>query len=82
MTGLQTRPVVRETTCLDHRTSKPIVIRLETGGKLVRLKVKGERTVYTVTVAQLWRLGAENKLKEQRLEREARKRERRKAVPA
>ena len=61
-----TRAVVRETSEIDHRTRKPYIIKLEEGGKLVKLKVKGERSWYTVTVRQLVVLGGRNKVEEER----------------
>lgn len=49
MTTKLNRRVVRETTEIDHRKHKPLVILLEEGGKLVKIKVKGERRWYTLT---------------------------------
>ena len=60
------RPVVRETSERDHRTGKPLIIKLEAGGKLVKLKVKGERSWYTVTIKQILVMGAQNLVAEQR----------------
>ena len=36
------RPVVRETRAVER--GRPIVVKLEEGGKLIRLKLKGTRT--------------------------------------
>jgi hypothetical protein len=72
-----TRPVVRQTDALDSRTRKPIVIRLEAGGLLVRLWAKGERTRYTIHVRQLWILGGENRAAEIKAEKLRRREERR-----
>jgi hypothetical protein len=58
------RAIVRQTAERDHRTGKPLLVRLELGGHLVRVKVKGERRWYTVTVSQLWMLGAKNRAAE------------------
>jgi hypothetical protein len=73
------RAVTREMADRDHRTGKPFVLRLVEGGRLVRIKVKGARTWFTVTVKQIWYLGAQNEVAERRArkkaEREARKRE-------
>lgn len=59
-----TRPVTRETSVIDHRTNKPLIIRLEEGGKIVRMKIKGERNWYTITIMQIYMLGASNKATE------------------
>ena len=59
-----TKNLFRETSEVDPRTSRPIVLQLVEGGKLVKLKLKGERTWYTVTVKQLWMLGAQNRASE------------------
>lgn len=79
MIGLK-RPVVRETTEYDYRTKKPFVIRLEIGGKLVKIKVKGSRSWYTVPVKQIWVMGAANEAvrvrEEKQARREAKRRER------
>lgn len=75
-----TRPVTRQTAEIDHRTRKPLVIQLVPGGRLVRVKPKGSRKWYTVTVRQIYLQGALNLVAEKRAakraEREARKRER------
>jgi hypothetical protein len=68
-----TRDVTRQTSEYDHRTRKPLVIRLVEGGKLVRLKVKGTRRWYTVTVKQIWLQGALNRAAELRAEKKARR---------
>lgn len=75
MTNLD-RAIVRVTSEYDHRTRKPLVIRLEEGGRLVRIKVKGARTWYTVTVREIWVAGARNKAAELRAERIRRRQER------
>ena len=67
------RPVVRETGHTDYRTRKPYVIRLEVGGRLVRVKVKGQRKWYTVTVEQIVAMGAMNLVQQKRAERKARR---------
>jgi hypothetical protein len=72
-----TRPVVRETAERDHRTGKPLIIRLEEGGHLIRMKVKGERRWYTVRLAEVWFLGAKNRAAELRLEKAAKQTEKR-----
>jgi hypothetical protein len=76
-----TRPVTREMAERDHRTGRPFVLQLVEGGKVVRVKVKGSRTWFAVTVRQIYLEGARNFVAERkaakRAEREARKRERR-----
>lgn len=70
------RKVTRLTACRDHR-GKPLVIRLEEGGTLVRMKTKGSRRWYTVSIQQIWRQGAMNRLAEIRQERAERRKARR-----
>ncbi len=72
------RPVTRVTTEIDYRTRKPLVIQLVPGGKLVRIKVKGERNWFTVTMKQLYMLGASNRASEIKAEKKARREERKK----
>jgi hypothetical protein len=55
-----TRPVTRESCARDQRTGRPYVIQLPPGGKIVRVKLKGTRTWYTVTIEQLFMQGARN----------------------
>lgn len=78
MTPLQ-RAVTRVTAVMDARTRKPLVVRLEVGGQLLRIRPKGDRSWYTVTYQQIAVLGARNKaaeLKAVRLaEKAARKKE-------
>lgn len=74
-----TRRVVRETTLFTHRRpTKPILVCLEEGGKLMRLWVKGERTKYTVSIQAVYELGARIRLEEIREEKRNAKLERRK----
>lgn len=73
-----TRPVTRQTSERDHRTGKPLVIRLEEGGRLVRMKVKGSRTWYTIGVKEIWVAGARNKAARIKAERKAKREARRK----
>ncbi len=71
------RAVTRETGILDHRTRRPLVLQLVPGGKLVRIKVKGSRRWYAVTVGQILLQGALNKAAELRAEKKARREEQR-----
>ena len=64
-----TRPVTRETCARDQRTGRPYVIQLPTGGKMVRIKLKGTRTWYTLTIEQLFMQGARNAAADIRHER-------------
>lgn len=72
------RSVTRETAEVDYRTGKPLVIRLCQGGRLVKIKPKGSRTWYSVTVKQVYMMGAKNKAAEIRAEKKARREARRK----
>lgn len=70
-----TRQVTREMGERDYRTRKPFVLQLEKGGLLVRIKPKGARTWYTVTVKQIYMMGAANRAAQIKAERkEARER--------
>ena len=70
------RPVVRETAF--RYNGRPVVIRLEAGGQLIRLKIKGRRQWHTIFVGSVWlaavRNTAEDAKKAKRLAREERKR--------
>ena len=55
-----TRRVTRETAEVDGRTGQPVIVSLEPGGRLIRLRAKGSRTYYTVTIRQAWVMGAHN----------------------
>lgn len=65
-----TKDVTRESSFVDYRTNKPIIVTLDGGGKLIKLRAKGERTTYTVHLQQVWVLGGENKRAEIRTARE------------
>lgn len=75
-----TRPVTRETGERDQRTGRPIVLTLEQGGRLVRLRAKGCRKTYAVPIKEIWLLGARIAAQEIRqakaVERERRRRKR------
>jgi hypothetical protein len=71
-----THVIVRELPIHDHRTGKPLVLTLEPGSKLIRIRVKRERRSYWVTLDQLWHLAASNRAAELRAERAARKQQR------
>lgn len=57
-----TRPVTRRTAEL-HR-GRPLVITLEEGGRLIRIREKGRRSSYAVTYTQVFYLGAQNRAAE------------------
>lgn len=68
------RRVVREMAEVDSRTGQPIVLILEEGGRLVKVRAKGTRTTYTITVKEIWLQGAKNAAAElKRLKLEKRK---------
>ena len=52
------RPVVRVTRAVER--GRPIVVKLEEGGKLIRLKLKGTRTWYTCSVESVFWLAVRN----------------------
>ena len=68
MTGLH-RPITRLTGVIDYRTRQPFVVRLESGGQLVRIRPRGTRTWFSVTILQLWQLAAETRAREVGAER-------------
>jgi hypothetical protein len=75
------RPVVRETRTIDKSCGRPrpIVIRLEEGGNIVRLKRKGERRWYTLTYSAImllaYKAAAEEAKKQKQLRRQQRRAE-------
>lgn len=78
MTNLETRAVTRQTNQLDPiKRRLPLVVRLEVGGKILRLKVKGTRTWYTVTFDAIFRLACRIRAVELVEERKRRRQQRR-----
>lgn len=71
-----TRTVRRVTREIDTRTGRPIVIELIEGGRLVRVRAKGQRTAYTVPYKAIWLLGARLRAAEIQAEKKAKKEER------
>jgi hypothetical protein len=59
LNALDARAVTRETG--ETYQGRPLIIRLEAGGRLVRIRQKGRRVSYTVTIQQIWMQGARNK---------------------
>ncbi len=76
-----TRALTRQLGETDYRRKKPYVLQLVPGGKLIRIKVKGERTWYTCSVKQIFQLAVNNRAAElralKREKREQRRKERR-----
>lgn len=58
MTNLDTKPVQRETRELDLTRGgrRPLVVRLERGGKVLKIRPKGTRTWFPVTWGDVFRL--------------------------
>lgn len=78
MTTLDARPVRRETRVIDTTRSgrRPLVIMLEVGGKVVRIKPKGTRKWYTVPYDEIYRAGVRIRAQELKAERADRKKAR------
>jgi hypothetical protein len=76
------RPVTRETADRDPVWGRVLMVRLETGGRIIRIWQKGRRTRFAVTYADLWRFAfqayAKAALAERKAARAARKAERKK----
>lgn len=66
---------MRETAEVDQRSGKPLVICLEVGGKFVRIRAKGDRKEYTVTIKEIWVQGARNQAAAEKAARQKRKQE-------
>ena len=75
MTGLDTRPVRRETRTIDTTKGgrRPLVIMLEVGGKFVRIKPKGTRTWFVVPYEEIYRSGIRIRAQEIKAAKKARK---------
>ena len=82
MTGLDDRPVKRETREIDTTRAgrRRLVVLLEVGGKLIRIKPKGTRRWYSVTYADVFRLAVKCRAAEIRAEKLAAKKARKEAV--
>lgn len=78
MTTLDRRPVRRETNVIDGTRSgrRPLIILLEVGGKIVRIKPKGTRRWYAVPYEEIYRSAIRIRHQELKAERAARKSER------
>ena len=75
MTNLDHRPVKRETRCIDGTRSgrRPLVIMLEVGGRVVRIKPKGTRRWYTVPYESIYREAVRIRFQEVKAEKTARR---------
>lgn len=74
MTGLQERPVKRETREIDTTRGgrRPLVVMLAEGGKILRIRPKGTRRWYSVTYADIYRLAVRGRAAELRAEKSRR----------
>ena len=57
-----TRTLVRELPLIDRHTGQPVVLILEPGSRVLKLKVKGRRRRYWVSLEQLWHQAAVNRV--------------------
>lgn len=77
MTTLDKRGVRRETNTPEPcRRRKPLIVLLEVGGRLLRIKVKGDRKWYTVPYEEIYRVGVRIRAVELRAEKIARRKAR------
>ncbi len=72
------RRVVRVTNEINGPSMRPYVIRLDPGGKTVSIKIKGKRSWFTVSIRQIWTMGAWNAAAVIRAEKKRKKEERKK----
>jgi hypothetical protein len=82
MTTKLTRPVTRETADRDPVWGRLLMVRLEEGGRMLRIWQKSRRKKFTLTYAEIWRFAfqayAKAALAERKAARAARKAERKK----
>jgi hypothetical protein len=52
------RRVVRETSVIDECSRRAVVIMIEQGGAIVRVRLKGTRKWYAVPLREIWLMGA------------------------
>lgn len=77
MTGLDHRGVKRQTNTLEPVfRRKPLIVLLEAGGRMLRIKVKGERRWYSIPFDEIYRLGVRIRAVELKAEKLARKKAR------
>lgn len=74
MTGLD-RPITRETMTIDTTRSgrRVFVVRLEAGGKLLRIRPKGTRRWYSIDFASIYRAAVKIRAEELRAEKKNRR---------
>ena len=70
------KPTRRETFSLFRERGKSRSLVVELHATYMRVRLKGMRRAVTVSYQQVWRVGNENAARELRMERAARKRER------
>ncbi len=83
MTTRLSRPVTRETNDRDPVWGRILMVRLEEGGRMLRIWQKGRRKKFSVTYADLWRFAfqayAKAALAERKAAKAARRAERKKS---
>ncbi len=80
MTTLDHRAVRRETNTIDHTRGgrRLLIVKLEVGGKIVRMKPKGTRKWFSIDYSSIYRLAVMAHARQAMAERKAAKAERRK----
>jgi hypothetical protein len=76
-----TKALTRECDAIEPRTCRPYIVRLEAGGRLIRIKLKGCRLWYTIGIEDLFLLGAKIFAAGQREDTLARQQARKAGVP-
>ncbi len=77
MTTLDKRGVRRETNTPEPcRGRKPLIVLLEVGGRILRIKAKGDRKWYSVPYQEIYRVGVRIRAVEIRAEKIARRKAR------
>lgn len=79
-----TRRVIRETAGALYQKGqlRPVIVELEAGGALLRLRLKGQRTSYPLTYAELYKHAVRVEIAAKAAERKRLKDEKRKAARA
>ncbi len=70
------RAVVRETADRDPCHGRVLMVRLEEGGRVVKIWEKGRRRKFTVTFADIWRFAFQAYARAEREERKQRRKKR------
>jgi hypothetical protein len=77
MTNLDSRPVRRETRAIDPvMRRKNLIVLLELGGRVLRIRCKGDRRWYTVPYEEIYRIGCRLRAQELKAEKAERRRAR------